>query len=304
MQEGVLLAHALVARIAEQVGARVLFIKGPTAVALGVRPNRPSTDVDVLVDPAAFEAVICALRSCGWEARFDAPTFPHVTDLSFEHSEHLLHPDWPCDIDAHYNFPGFLASPDEVFEALWERRTTVAVAGRDVPTPDDLGQALVVALHALRDPGKASSAADMAHVRATVEALTSTRTDELLDLATATGCRQTAAPVLPRVVGGQQEEARTAGLSEWQFRQQYGEVPVTMWLVELKAAPWRHRPAVLRQALFPTMSELERQGFRRSDGRSAAARLWAQRWWRAVRVLPTAVRGFNRATTLRRPRDP
>ena len=41
MSEAVPLAHALVARLAELEGVRILFIKGPTAVALGARPPRP-----------------------------------------------------------------------------------------------------------------------------------------------------------------------------------------------------------------------------------------------------------------------
>jgi len=68
--EAVLLAHALVCRLAEQVGTRVLFIKGRTAVALGARPDRPSQDVDVLVDPEGFDQVCEAIAAAGWKARF------------------------------------------------------------------------------------------------------------------------------------------------------------------------------------------------------------------------------------------
>ena len=42
VSEAVALAHALVAHLAELKGIRILFVKGPTAVALGARPPRPS----------------------------------------------------------------------------------------------------------------------------------------------------------------------------------------------------------------------------------------------------------------------
>ncbi len=51
----------------------------------------------------------------------------------------------------HDRFPGFLAEPTEVFEALWERRTTARIAHRDVPCPDVLAHGAVAALHWLRD---------------------------------------------------------------------------------------------------------------------------------------------------------
>src|SRR6476661_8445988 len=91
-RDAVLLAHALVSRLAAIEDARVLFIKGPTAVAMGVRPPRPSSDVDVLVDPAMFEAICSALRRCGWSLRAPIGVLAHAADLSFEHSAHFVHP--------------------------------------------------------------------------------------------------------------------------------------------------------------------------------------------------------------------
>ena len=52
LDEAVPLAHALVDRVAVDHDVRVLFIKGPAAAGQGLRPARPSVDVDVLVDPS------------------------------------------------------------------------------------------------------------------------------------------------------------------------------------------------------------------------------------------------------------
>src|SRR5689334_4083770 len=104
--EAVLLAHGLVQRLAESVGARVLFVKGPTAVAVGARPPRPSSDVDVLVDPASFATLCEAIEGLGWIRRVVPTHVPRAADVLFDHSAHFIHPQWPCDLDVHYLFPG------------------------------------------------------------------------------------------------------------------------------------------------------------------------------------------------------
>jgi hypothetical protein len=54
----------------------------------------------------------------------------------------------------HNRFPGFLTDPADVFEALWERRTTVPIAHRDIPCPDvpaNAGGSIWRAIDAERD---------------------------------------------------------------------------------------------------------------------------------------------------------
>ena len=67
------------------------------------------------------------------------------------HSTTLRNPRWGCELDVHNRFPGFLADPSDVFEALWERRTTVTIAHQDIPCPDPSSHAVIAALHWLRD---------------------------------------------------------------------------------------------------------------------------------------------------------
>ncbi|HEV7171578.1 MAG TPA: hypothetical protein VGN50_01660, partial [Pedococcus sp.] len=119
LDEAVLLAHGLVQRLADSVGARVLFVKGPTAVAVGARPPRPSSDVDVLVDPASFETLCAAIEGVAWVRRHAPMPVSRAADLAFDHSAHFIHEEWPCDLDVHFCFPGFFADPPAVFDALW-----------------------------------------------------------------------------------------------------------------------------------------------------------------------------------------
>ena len=298
--EAVLLAHALVARLAEGAGARALFIKGPTAVALGVRPPRPSSDVDVLVEPASFDAVCGAMEAAGWQLRTPIGVLRYAGEFAFDHSAHYIHPEWPCDVDVHYNFPGFLADPSAVFDALWARRTEVEVAGRPVPTTDRLGQSLVVALHALRDPAKPQSRQDLAHLATVLADLSPSERAALPHLAQDTGASGTGAEPL-RLAGvtplplSPVEEQR---LVEWELRQR-GHGVATAWFVELSQAPWHARPGVLRRALVPPREHFVVSTSANNLTRTQLAGLHLRRWGRGLVAAPHALR-----VVLRRRRDP
>src|SRR5262245_15615840 len=146
LAEAVPLAHVVVDRVAREHDVRVLFIKGPTAVAQGLRPERVSLDVDALVDPARRSVLAAALTDLGWvdENPYTSPTVLPMHSLTHRHTS------WPCELDLHDRFPGFFAEPQDVFEQLWVRRDSVEVAGQRIPCTDRTAQALVLALHALR----------------------------------------------------------------------------------------------------------------------------------------------------------
>lgn len=300
-QEAVLLAHALVARLADDTGARILFIKGPTAVAVGARPDRSSTDVDVLVDPATFHLVCGALETAGWRNR-SASGFrlSHVGDVSFVHSEHYIHADWPCDLDIHYNFAGFLQPADEVFDALWARRADVEIANQRVPAPDLIGQSLVVALHALRDPDKQTSKADLEHLKEVLAALDKESVAALVRLSAITGSEFTAGPFLSAADGLPTESADgqlARSAAAWAFHQQAARTPGVMWMTELVRSPWRERPALLRRAILPPRELLLNSVAAPVADRRTIARLHVARWLRGLRALPEAM-----AWTRKRPK--
>ena len=288
-QEAVLLAHALVARLAEEAGARILFIKGPTAVALGVRPDRPSTDVDVLADRAGFVALCAALEGCGWQRRNTETGARRAADLAFEHSAHLIHRDWPCDLDVHYSFPGFLEPEPEVFDALWDTHTTVEVAGCRVPSPSVAGQALVVALHALRDPGRSTSQQDLAHVTTAVDNLDDEQRQELLGLALETGAADTAQPILLRAGASPSAHTASPQLRSWMLRQRYSEAAGSLWIEQFSRATWRQRPRVLIRAAVPRREVLLSSHLVDSASRKDVALLHLRRWRHGIASLPRSM---------------
>ncbi|TPG16064.1 nucleotidyltransferase family protein [Pedococcus bigeumensis] len=288
-QEAVLLAHALVARLADDAGARILFIKGPTAVALGVRPDRPSTDVDVLADRGGFDALCAALEGCGWQRRNTGTGLRRAADLAFEHSAHFIHPEWPCDLDVHYSFPGFLASEAEVFEALWASHTTVEIAGRAVPSPSASGQALVVALHALRDPDKATSQQDLGHLATALGHLDEGQKHDLVELALAAGAADTARPLLLSAGADLPAPADSRLLHSWELRQRYAEAAGSLWIEQLSRATWRERPGVLMRAAVPRREELLSSHLVDSASRKDVAVLHLRRWRHGIATLPRSM---------------
>lgn len=246
---GVELAHALTADVADRSACRVLFIKGPVAVAQQLRPQRASTDVDVWVDPAQHETLLRALAEHGWKNRF-LPDGPRILE---SHSVTLLHDNWPCDIDVHRYFPGLLADPEPVFELLWQRRETVEIAGRSVPACDRTASSLVLAAHQLRDfdvPrnqveyqwlidrfGDDLDAAGRADLR---ELAVATRTmDSLRTFLVDLGIQPPAPPI---------DNAYSERLHDWRMRSS-NNTPTSRWLYTIRRTPWQQRPSVMWRAL-------------------------------------------------------
>ena len=245
------------ARVAEDAGIRVLFIKGPILAMQGLRPERPSVDVDVLVDPSRFDEMQERLREVGW--RIEVPsTGPHV--MTF-HSKAYRHDNWPCEIDVHDRFPGFFADPQDVFEALWARRTTATIAGRDVPCPDVLGNAAIAALHSLRDPSYERSRRDLAFMTEVLgEGLDQGQLRELAELAVATGASDTLRPFLDAIGAPMLGEGATPtkDLEAWQIRTSSSGVKTVAYVYQLKHAPKRQWLPILWHGLVLTEAEIRR----------------------------------------------
>ncbi|KAB1661090.1 hypothetical protein F8O07_03800 [Pseudoclavibacter sp. CFCC 13796] len=153
------LAAGWCAEVARFERVRVLFIKGAAAVAQGLRPEgERGTDVDVLVDPVDFDRFVQALIARGWLARPQLDNEFHILQY---HSVTLIHPQWPCDIDVHYYFPGFFAPEQQAFDALAQHAETVDCADGTLPIPSRNAHAVLLAVNALRGDGSPRAQAEM-----------------------------------------------------------------------------------------------------------------------------------------------
>ena len=283
------MAHALLTRLAEIEGVRILFIKGPTAVQMGARPPRPTSDVDLLCEPGGMARLGTALESCGWrrrDAQSAKPQFKYAAKYLFDHSHHYIHDEWPCDLDIHYNFPGFFAPPDVVFDALWNRRSTAEVAHWRVPCADFVGQAAIVGLHALRDPGVARNELDLDHLETRLRQIGAG--DDLTDLAEITGASETLKPLLARADGRapHPEWSDPEQLDQWRVRTRSAVTDAsyvaTTWLLELLEAPWRARVSIARRAVFPPRSTLVKAETNQEVTTIDFAKLYLRRWWLVI----------------------
>lgn len=192
LSDRIQLAHALVEWLSAEAGIDLLHIKG-YAADRGLYPvGRASTDVDVLVRPAQAARLAETLVAHGWEVTTtfrSGSVFHHAMTLWSEHWGH---------VDIHRSFPGIGVAPEVFFERLWDRRRQSLIAAWPcrVPAPED--QALLIVLHAARDPHRGT--ADVHSVR---DALGSEKWAELEHVASTLGA-------------GVGWAAATGRLDEWQ----------------------------------------------------------------------------------------
>ncbi len=299
------LGYALVSRLAKDQDVRVLAIKGPVLQLQGLRSEHQSSDVDVLVDPATHHLLVAGLGAVGWAPRFKSTT----ANLDRPHSVPVVHRDWPLELDVHDRFPGFLADESVVFEALWRRRTTAVVAGRDVLCTDLVGSVLVAALHLLRHPQRRRDELEtMAERCATL--LTSEHRTQLVALARETGAGRTVAPLL-QLLGLTPVESETDErfAAEWELSTHHRQLHSVAWVREFSRTPLRGWPRLAKRALLLTEEEIRflysdlppgRRGL--LEGRLRRARLGARSLPSALWKVLVSHRG--RSCTRRRRRRP
>lgn len=193
------LLAAAVNDFAELHGIRILTIKGRVLADQGLRAVRGSSDVDVLVDPSAFELLWGLLRSSGWTDRDKAVLveLPREGTVLAPHARTLEHPQWPCHLDLHRYYPGFLNPAQDVFDTLWEARSSIELAHRECPVPAATDHWLLAALHAVRsrDSGQLVDLEERAASRL------STDLGDLAERALATGSAGPLRDTLNRLTG-------------------------------------------------------------------------------------------------------
>ena len=285
LPESVHLLHAVVDRSARDAGARVLFIKGPVLTQQGLREPHTSVDVDVLAEPATMPRLLDALAGLGWRVAVE-PTSALVLPL---HSTTLRHESWGCELDVHDRFPGFLAEPTDVFEALWDRRTTVEIAHRQVPCPDEVAHGTIAALHWLRDGWTSATQEKLNYLTfALAPHLNGSGRADLVELAQRTGSVEPLRPFLDML--GIDVPATGHDTTMWRIRTASTGVKSVGWLVELRQTPLRRLPARLWHALVLTEAEIRGEQPDTPPGAWGLFRARVRRLRYGLRDLPRAAR--------------
>ncbi|MGK3649149.1 nucleotidyltransferase family protein [Pseudarthrobacter enclensis] len=285
--EGVLLGHALVARVAAELGIRAFFIKGPVSVLQGLRKPKTSGDVDVFVSPQDLDAMVGALGEKGWRKRPvdpDSKTFP-------KHSVTVDHSDWPCCIDVHFRFPGMEAPASGCFETMWANTEQLVLAGQDIRVPSKPLAILFLALHALRSP-------DLPTCREELEFLTAlTREEELasgiLELSISTGSLAAVRPFLGDLLAASLVPVWPEASTEWRNRL-LAQEPGSARIIALVQAPWHEKPLMLLRAVFPARQVLLSRDVHANMSLRGVLVQNAARWGRFLRALPKIGRDLRR----------
>ncbi|MBW9122391.1 nucleotidyltransferase family protein [Microbacterium trichothecenolyticum] len=290
LNEAAELAGAWVDALAQRLGIRAMLIKGPALQMHGLREPRVSSDVDVLVEPTRFDDLCAAIHAAGWVERPSTL----MSKLITHHSRTFLRVGWPCDLDVHSYFPGFLSPSTEVFEKLWLHRCSIQLAHRDCHTLDKTASAVILALHSLR-----GSSAQSRHIDELERLLRTPFNDserrDLASLALATGCVATLDAVLPRmgvVVEPTAEELSHPDLRLWRERVSAGSHGAYLWMLALRRSTWSRRPALLWRAVWPTRRDIAlwRPDLGRTVGGRAQARV--VRWGMGIRTAPSGLRAL------------
>ncbi|WP_458781215.1 nucleotidyltransferase family protein [Arthrobacter sp. D3-16] len=284
--EGVLLGHALAARVAEGVGVRAFFIKGPASVLQGLRQPKTSADVDVFVPPSSLERMLQGLRERGWRERPSDPdgrTFP-------KHSVTLDHPEWPCCIDVHFRFPGMDNPAADCFEVMWSSTEVLELAGQELRVPSKALAVLVLALHALRSPHVPACRQELEFLARLTQqqALASA----LVTITTATGSLAAMRPFLEGLISETAAPEWPQPSLEWHNRLLAKE-PGSAHLLAIVQAQWQDKPKMLWRAVFPRR-EVFLSGNIYAD-MSLPGRLLQHRarWARFLRSVPQIVRDLR-----------
>jgi hypothetical protein len=289
--EAVLLGHALVQRVADSLGIRAFFIKGPASVVQGLRLPKMSVDVDVFVAPADLEALLGGLRERGWRERPvdpDSKTFP-------KHSVTVDHPSWPCCIDVHFRFPGMEAPYGHCFDVMWANTEVLNLAGQEVRVPSKALGTLILALHALRSAHLPTSKQELEFLADLTER--ERHAAALLAMATETGSLAAMRPFLEDLVS--QPLDWPAPSTEWRNRLLSKEAGSAR-IIAIVQAPLRDKPRMLFRGVFPSAAVHLSRDIYADMSFTGRLRQHRARWARFLRALPRTVKDLSQ---LRR-RDP
>ncbi|ROQ63868.1 putative nucleotidyltransferase-like protein [Rathayibacter sp. PhB152] len=284
-------AHAMVSKEAEGAGIRLISIKGPVNLHYGLRTNYTPSDADFLVDPARFDELLQMLQTNNWRIR-PVVGHPRMVEL---HSVTLIHPDWPCDLDVHRFFPGFLVDRQDVFDLVWADRHTMTIAGRECSIPSLPMAWAITALHAHRDEIREGGRRQLRRL----ELFASQRLaeGELADLGqflNDSGAMETLrSSIEPLGIYSRTASANSPELVAWNIRRFAGMHPAVALIDALRSRRYREVARMARSILMEGRPERHDTGLRALIAQTAF--FWLQlrrviaavpsipRWYRVVR---------------------
>jgi len=232
-------------------GIRVLSIKGDVLAAQGLRARRRPSDVDILVDPARFTDLTRLLGEAGWMDRDKKVlvALPRAGSALAPHARTLENVEWPCQLDLHRYYPGFLRPAHDVFDALWEARDTTPIAHVRCAVPAPLDHWLLAALHTLRS----GDGAQLQELEASASRLFAQRQNEVVARAIELGAVGPLRDSLARLTGTRPDvpESDRPLLADWARRLDDPGNSPDAFLEQFRGARGRARLALVLRYAWP-----------------------------------------------------
>lgn len=207
--EAVPLGTVYLQRLLADTGVRSLVIKGPAFAVLGVRGERRSNDIDMIIHPNDRTAATETLARAGWS--IISHWFPPALD-DVIYSTTFRHSRYPVTLDLHHRFSGILAAPALAFEAMWTKRTRVEIAHHPVSTLCRDHALVVEALNSMKMTQPQQWQTSVARVarRATEDDLAA-----VVAAAHELGARHTASPLIAALGGPAPRSPAPTGYDQW-----------------------------------------------------------------------------------------
>lgn len=274
------LVYALLSSVAAAEGIDIVFIKGPTLHAQGLRDRAHSGDVDCWVPVADERRFAIAMQRWGW-----TPAFSAFTGTRVLHSLTLRASEWGSAVDVHTWFPGMAMEPDDAFALVQDRSELREFAGRRVRTPIPALHAVVSALHDVRPlQGRGPGTEQLAKAAETLRRGGAS----VMELAREANAGYALAEPLRLAYPDVEFDAEGAPVPmDWGWRLQ--DTTLGSYKEAIKLIPLRDRPRVIFRILWPTAESL--RGGPTADGVSSVGKTRFRRAVQGWRLL----RGRKRA---------
>lgn len=241
------LVYALIHHVAAEHNIDVIFIKGPTLYAQGLRAREHSGDVDCWVRPGSERQLANLMRPWGW-----MPAFSAFSGTRVLHSLTLRSSPWGCAIDVHSWFPGITADPQTafgIFNAMCEDRM---FAGRLLPTPARTAHAVLAALHGVRPVSGAEASEE--ETQAAVATLRAGGPSSA-GIVTKLGAEYALRRALPRAFPEVDFDVENATVpADWAWR--LSRTSARLYWEALRLIPARRRAQTIFRVVWPTLGDL------------------------------------------------
>lgn len=285
--EAVPLGYAMVARVARDAGVRALAIKGPISEYWGFGSGKSSVDIDILISPDDVDFLVRPLNTMGWHVRPSVMVFRVLPP----HSLTLRHELWPCEIDLHFSLPGVLCSADRAFEAFWQRRSLVQVAGIPLYAVSAAASALIAVYNSQRDDAEVRQ--EFGKLAEQLAALLTHEVWRDIDLLTAATSSQLSAEPLylrfERSAPNEQFAPDADLVARWRLQSRSRDnLSGVGAMYALKTRPVSAWPRIAWQAVMIERQELEARGYPVKAAAGSVA------WFRGKRLL-RGIRNLRRS---------